>query len=92
MPQRRRADRRLACRYVPMRTALASFRGHFTSRPDEGDGTTVVGVVGPLTAPPANAGTSVFGISTFDTDCLLLKEMDLGTAVNTLRRQGRSAW
>jgi GNAT superfamily N-acetyltransferase len=41
----------------------------------------VVGVLASLTAPLAEAGISVFAISTFDTDYLLVKEKDLGRAV-----------
>lgn len=37
----------------------------------------VVGVLAALTAPLAEAGVSVFTISTFDTDHLLVREVDL---------------
>jgi hypothetical protein len=40
-----------------------------------------------LTAPLAEAGISVFAISTFDTDYLLVKAEDLGRAVDILRRR-----
>jgi hypothetical protein len=48
----------------------------------------VVGVLASLTTPLADAGISIFAISTFDTDYLLLKEADLANAVNALRRKG----
>ena len=48
----------------------------------------VVGVLASLTTPLANAGISVFAISTFDTDYLLIKGKDLAMAVDILRRQG----
>jgi putative acetyltransferase len=48
----------------------------------------VVGVLASLTAPLAEAGISVFAISTFDTDYLLVKEQDLMAALDALRRQG----
>ncbi|HEY7423949.1 MAG TPA: GNAT family N-acetyltransferase [Gemmataceae bacterium] len=50
----------------------------------------VVGVLASLTAPLAEAGISVFAISTFDTDYLLVKAADLGRAVDALRRRGHT--
>jgi hypothetical protein len=50
----------------------------------------VVGVLASLTAPLAKAGISVFALSTFDTDYLLLKEEDLERAIDVLRRQGHT--
>jgi hypothetical protein len=49
---------------------------------------TVVGVLASLTAPLADAGISVFAISTFDTDYLLVKETQLPAALAALRRAG----
>jgi len=48
----------------------------------------VVGVLASLTAPLAEAGISVFAISTFDTDYLLVKENDLAAALAAFRRAG----
>jgi hypothetical protein len=50
----------------------------------------VEGVLASLTAPLAEAGISVFAISTFDTDYLLVKTKDLGRSVDILRRQGHT--
>jgi hypothetical protein len=50
----------------------------------------IVGVLASLTAPLAEVGISVFAISTFDTDYLLVKENDLVAALDTLRRQGHT--
>jgi L-amino acid N-acyltransferase YncA len=50
----------------------------------------VVGVLYRLTAPLSVAGVSVFVVSTFDTDYLLLKETDRARAVDVLRRQGHT--
>jgi putative acetyltransferase len=50
----------------------------------------VVGVLASLTAPLAEAGISVFAISTFDTDYLLVKAEDLERAVDVLRRRGHT--
>jgi hypothetical protein len=48
----------------------------------------VVGVLASLTAPLAEAGITLFAISTFDTDYLLVKETDLEGAVAALRQEG----
>ncbi len=50
----------------------------------------VVGVLASLTAPLAEAGISVFAISTFDTDYLLVKAEDIETAIDILRRRGHT--
>ena len=50
----------------------------------------VIGVLASLAAPLAEAGISVFAISTFDTDYLLVKENDLALALAVLRRQGHA--
>jgi hypothetical protein len=48
----------------------------------------VVGVLASLAAPLAEAGISVFAVSTFDTDYLLVREKDLERALDALRRMG----
>jgi hypothetical protein len=48
----------------------------------------VVGVVASLVAPLADAGISVFVMSTFDTDYLLVKELNFENAVAALRQAG----
>jgi hypothetical protein len=50
----------------------------------------VAGVVANLTAPLAEAGVSVFVVSTFDTDYLLAKENDWAKALDVLRGQGHT--
>jgi len=50
----------------------------------------VVGVLASLTAPLAEAGISVFAISTFDTDYLLVKAEDLERAIDILRWRGHT--
>jgi hypothetical protein len=47
-----------------------------------------VGVLASLVTPLAEAGVSVFAISTFDTDYLLVKDRDLQKAVAVLQRAG----
>lgn len=48
----------------------------------------LVGVVAALVTPLAEAGISVFVISTFDTDYLLVKKTDLARATAALRAAG----
>ena len=50
----------------------------------------VVGVLASLTAPLVEASISVFAVSTFDTDYLLLKETDFEQAVTALTQAGHS--
>ena len=48
----------------------------------------MVGVLESLTAPLARANVSVFAISTFDTDYLLVQEQQLRTAIEALQSHG----
>jgi len=48
----------------------------------------VVGVLAALTAPLAEAGVSLFAVSTFDTDYLLVRESDLAAATAALTAAG----
>jgi hypothetical protein len=48
----------------------------------------LVGVLAALAVPLAEAGVSVFVVSTFDTDYLLLKQADLTPALAALRAAG----
>jgi len=47
-----------------------------------------VGVLAALTAPLAAAGISLFSISTFDTDYILVRLTDLPDAIDALRESG----
>jgi hypothetical protein len=50
----------------------------------------VIGVLATLMVPLAKGGISVFAVSTFDTDYLLVKEKNLATTVEVLRQQGHT--
>lgn len=50
-----------------------------------------IGVLASLTAPLAGADVSIFAISTFDTDYLLVKAVDYERAVSVLRKAGHTA-
>jgi hypothetical protein len=49
-----------------------------------------VGVLAGIIQPLAQAGVSIFTISTYDTDYILVKETHLAQAVDTLRNAGHS--
>lgn len=49
---------------------------------------TLIGVVAALANPLADAGISIFAISTFDTDYVLVHEPDFATAVGALTQAG----
>jgi hypothetical protein len=51
---------------------------------------TAVGVLASLTIPVAAAGVSLFAVSTFDTDYVLVKADDLAKAVDALRAAGHT--
>jgi hypothetical protein len=50
----------------------------------------VVGVLASLAVPLAEAGVSLFAVSTFDTDYLLVRERDLARATEALQQAGHS--
>lgn len=48
----------------------------------------IVGILSSVAAPLAEAGASIFAVSTFDTDYALVREGQLDLAVDTLREAG----
>ena len=48
----------------------------------------MVGVLASLLVPLAGAGVSVFCLSTFDTDYVMVREIDLGASIAALRSAG----
>ena len=50
----------------------------------------LTGVLASLAAPLAEAGISIFAVSTFDTDYLLIKERDRDEALAVLTRAGHT--
>lgn len=49
---------------------------------------TCVGILASLSVPLSKAGVSIFAVSTYDTDYLLVKEKDLEHAILVLNREG----
>jgi uncharacterized protein len=50
----------------------------------------ITGVMASLAMPLAEAGISIFSVSTFDTDYLLVKEADIERAIRALSAAGHS--
>jgi hypothetical protein len=50
----------------------------------------MTGILASLAAPLASSGVSIFVISTYDTDYLLVQERDLGRATDALSRAGHA--
>ena len=48
----------------------------------------LTGILASIAAPLAAAGVSIFAISTYDTDYVLVRETALATAVDALRAAG----
>jgi uncharacterized protein len=48
----------------------------------------IVGILASVASPLAEAGASIFAVSTFDTDYVLAREEQLDLAVDTLRASG----
>jgi hypothetical protein len=48
----------------------------------------MVGILSAVAAPLAGAGASIFAVSTFDTDYVLVREEQLDLAVDALREHG----
>ncbi|GEA14854.1 MAG: uncharacterized protein PWR22_2160 [Moorella sp. (in: firmicutes)] len=48
----------------------------------------LTGILASLVTPLAKAGISIFAISTYDTDYLLVKEEQLGLAIRVLKQSG----
>jgi hypothetical protein len=51
---------------------------------------TTVGVLADLSAVLASAGVSIFALSTYDTDYVLVRETDLGSAMGALVAHGHA--
>jgi hypothetical protein len=50
----------------------------------------LTGILVSLARPLADARISIFAISTYDTDCLMVREQDLAKAVHTLEAAGHT--
>jgi len=50
----------------------------------------ITGVLASLAAPLATAGISIFAVSTYDTDYLLVRERELDRAARALREAGHN--
>jgi hypothetical protein len=84
------AERSLVCREDLAPTGIPAERGWRALTVAGPLDFTLVGVVADLTAPLARAGVSVFILSTYDTDHVLVRADDLDLAVTTLTAAGHT--
>lgn len=78
----------VVCRYEAAPTAVPT-QGPFVMLKVQGPlDFSLTGIMASLTKPLAEAGVSVFTISTYDTDYLLIGEAKLSEAVTALRAAG----
>jgi hypothetical protein len=50
----------------------------------------LTGILAGIAAPLAEAGVSIFAVSTFDTDYIMVKQEDLAKALSALRAAGHA--
>ena len=48
----------------------------------------LIGILASLASQLAEAGVSIFAVSTYDTDYILIKTKDFPTAIDTLKKAG----
>jgi hypothetical protein len=80
----------VVCRQDTVPDSIAAERGWRCLRVAGTMPFSLVGILSSLTAPLAEAGISVFAISTFVTDYLLVKAEDLDRAIEALRGHGHT--
>jgi hypothetical protein len=80
----------VVCRQETVPEGIRAERDWICLRVSDNVPFSVVGLLASLTGAMAEAGVSVFAISTFDTDYVLVKQKDLAAAVEALRGQGHS--
>jgi putative acetyltransferase len=80
----------LVCRQDLVPEGVESERGWRCFRVAGSIPFSVVGLLASLTAPLTHAGISVFAVSTFDTDYLLVKDTDFAKAITVWQNAGHS--
>src|SRR4051794_12634751 len=85
---RSRDELSIVCREGAVPTGVRCERGWRCLRVAGVLAFSLVGVLASLTAPLAAAGVSVFALSTFDTDYLLVREPDLARTLEALKAAG----
>jgi len=87
-PNRPRALRRVAADDVP--SNVQAQRGYRALRVRGPLDFSLVGIVADLSAPLAGASISIFVVSTYGTDYLLVREADLDRGIAALRGAGHA--
>ena len=78
----------IVCRQSTMPEDMVAERGWRCIKVEGPLDFSLVGILASLTTPLAEAGVSVFALSTYLTDYLLVREDDLGRAVDALNSRG----
>ena len=78
----------IVCRQEHLPTGITAERGWACLKVAGPLDFALTGVLVGLAAPLADAGISIFAVSTYDTDYLLVKEADLPAAIDTLEGAG----
>ncbi|MBW4469680.1 MAG: ACT domain-containing protein [Stenomitos rutilans HA7619-LM2] len=74
---------------VPLEAQASNFEGNWRCLKVEGPlDFALTGILAAIAAPLAEAGISIFAISTYDTDYVLVKQQDLDRAIQTLLQAG----
>jgi hypothetical protein len=78
----------LVCEEKYLGAGLKAERGRRLIRVDSTLAFSLTGIVAALAAPLAEAAVSIFSVSTYDTDYLLIRDEDLEKAAAVLERAG----
>jgi len=78
----------LVCEERLLRGEVRAERGRRLIRVDSTLAFSLTGIVAALATPLADAAVSIFSVSTYDTDYLLVRDEDLEKAVTALERAG----
>jgi hypothetical protein len=87
---RTEAEISVVCPEIAVPAGVRSERGWRCLRVVGPLGFGMTGVLASLAVPLASSGVSIFVVSTYDTDYLLVQERDLGRAVDALERAGHA--
>ncbi|MDX1548733.1 MAG: ACT domain-containing protein [Rhodothermales bacterium] len=84
------AELSIVCPEAPVPDGIRAERGWRLMAVDGPLDFALTGILAAITRPLAQASIPVFALSTFDTDYLLVREADLGAAVEVLRAAGHT--
>jgi uncharacterized protein len=80
----------VVCQESAVPTDVIAERGRFALRVEGPLDFSLTGILASLAAPLAAAGVSIFALSTYDTDYLLIAEKDRALAIEALEQAGHT--